>query len=507
MQMRTGWMMGLIVVACWGAAFGELQNVSVGGKLEMYGSYWSDFYTSGPVSAYGPWQTHGRPLGINGTGTGISGGIDRVGQSTSYVQQRTRIHLNADFTDNVSAFVEFDDVETWGEDFRSNYLTGADLRANSVDDVEVFQSYIEMKEIAGLPLSVRVGRQALDFGSGWLVGSDYGGDPFAATSFDAVRLTCATDTLTADAWWGKMSESMRGFAQGDIDFYGIYLTCAAVEDMTFDLYWLYVRDAANTDLGLSPLSVALARLTGRAEIDTSSLHTVGLRWAGKRGPWDWEAEAAYQFGNADTANLYSRPWPGLSGDTTAHWGQAAAHAEVGYTLDMPWTPRLFLGGAYYGGEDQREISFLDSLNPFDRPQAGPAFNRLFSITCEDIFLDSTILSNIWEAHAGAGIAPTEQLSFKARLQHLEVVAPFDRPVFALFPWWTREGSRNLGWQTWLTGAYQYSADLLFEFGWYHYFAGDAYDTGAFIMENGTRFAGGFGHEDGNYLYCKVSLTF
>lgn len=491
------------------AAVAELQNVTVGGKIEIYGAAYSDFYArGGEANAYGRWPLNGRPIGHAGTATGVTAGARRSNQGFGYVQQRTRLNLRADFTDDVAVFVELDDVTDWGEDFRSvNYLTGVDTRADSVDDVEIFQSYIEANNVYGLPLTLRIGRQALDFGSGWIVGSDYGGDPFIATSFDAVRLTYTGDSFTADAWWGKMSESLSDFGQGDIDFYGIYLTCTAIEEMSFDLYWLYVRDDAALDLGLSPASIWLGKALDIVDFDTSNLHTVGARWTGTRGPWDWEAEAAFQFGEADAASAYSRPWPGLFGDDSAHWGQGAGHAEVGYTLETAWSPRFFLGGAYYGGEDNRDISFGQWLNPFDRPEASLSFNRLFSIYCEEWLMDTTIQSNFWHAYVGAGVSPTEKLSFEGKMKYLEVVAPFNHPVFFLFPWWTREGSSSLGWESSLTATYQYSKDLKLDIGWHHYFTGGAFKDGAFIMENGTRFAGGFDDGDGDYVCGKITVEF
>jgi len=491
------------------AAFAELQNVIVGGKIEIYGAAYSDFYArGGAATPYGLWRLNGRPIGHAGTATGVTAGAHGISQGFGYAQQRTRLNVRADFTDDVGAFVEVDDVTDWGEDFRSGaYLTGADIRANSVDDVEFFQSYVEANNLHGLPLTLRIGRQALDFGSGWLVGSDYGGDPFIATSFDAVRLTYTGDSFAADAWWGKMSEAMNDFGHGDIDFYGIYLSCTAIEEMTFDLYWLYVRDDAAADLGLSPASMRLGRILDIADIGTTDLHTVGVRWTGKRGCWDWEAEAAWQFGQADATSVFSRPWPGLFGDDSARWGQGAGHAELGYTFETAWTPRICVGGAYYGGEDNRDISFGQWLNPFDRPEASLSFNRLFSIYCDDWFMDTTIQSNYWHAYIGAEIAPTEKLSFKGKLKHLEVVAPFDHPAFLLFPWWTHEGSSNLGWQSSLCATYQYSKDLSFDLGWHHYFTGRAFKDGAFIMENGTKFAGGFANGDGDYVCGKITVKF
>jgi hypothetical protein len=108
-------------------AFAELQNVQVGGSLRIRGIF--------------------------------QGGL--IPNNDNFVEQRTRLNVKADFTDNVSAFIEFDDYSLWGEGFRSNYLTGVDSRPNGVNTVSVYQAYIDVKEIGGSPLSLRAGRQEI----------------------------------------------------------------------------------------------------------------------------------------------------------------------------------------------------------------------------------------------------------------------------------------------------------------------------------------------------------
>ena len=48
------------------------------------------------------------------------------------------------------------------------------------------------------------------------------------------------------------------------------------------------------------------------------------------------------------------------------------------TFDGELQLRQFLGAAYYGGEDNRDLSFLEWINPFNRSCASVSFNRLFS---------------------------------------------------------------------------------------------------------------------------------
>ena len=55
-----------------------------------------------------------------------------------------------------------------------------------------------------------------------------------------------------------------------------------------DLYWLYVRDA-----------ITRPSFLGMGDADIGELHTIGLRGAGTRGAFDFEAELAFQTGDAE----------------------------------------------------------------------------------------------------------------------------------------------------------------------------------------------------------------
>ena len=58
----------------------------------------------------------------------------------------------------------------------------------------------------GLPLRMRIGRQELNLGSGWLVAPNDTAALFFGTSFDAVRLTYATDKFSVDGFWSKLAK-------------------------------------------------------------------------------------------------------------------------------------------------------------------------------------------------------------------------------------------------------------------------------------------------------------
>ncbi len=106
--------------------YAELQNVIVGGQLHIRGNwfdYGENFNTYAAVE-------HGVPVER-----------PRYGQ-------RQRVHREA--------WTSYLDV--WGEDFRSDYLTGIDSRGAAVH-VSLYQGYIEADGDVGTALKARIGRQ------------------------------------------------------------------------------------------------------------------------------------------------------------------------------------------------------------------------------------------------------------------------------------------------------------------------------------------------------------
>lgn len=508
-------------------AMAELQQVEVGGQVRIKGNYIGKHFTD--VVNFNPtpemrWPANllgKRPIGgpFNPNVMSIFG-FNSDNRDLSFVEQRTKLNVRARFTDDVSAFIELDSYDIWGEDFRSqNYPLGLDTRANSVDDVEIFQAYIDAEQMFGHPLRLRVGRQELAFGSQWLVGPRDFGFFFSGLSFDAVRLTYANDPITVDVFASKMAERFSNFGRNDIDFYGIYASCAAVEGVTFDAYWLLLRDdtAIPEDVAGRWLNEWFERVWGVDNYGDTMLHTVGLRAAGLLGAFDFDAEVAYQFGEADIVGATFNP--GLYGDDSARFDNWALKLDLGYTFDVKHRPRVFAGLRYYGGEDNRDISFVDWLNPFLKPRSSISFNRLFSNEIASGFFDlHNDLSNAWWVNAGVQGAVTESLMARFCVTYYETLNSFDAPRHIriggnrvpLAPglsWWTQSNDNALGVTADLFFTYLYSEDLSFEFGWSHLFTMDGLKEGSFSRWNGLLFNGGSGSRDSDYVFAGMTVNF
>lgn len=508
----------LLAVATLAApAWSDLSSVQVGGEFRTRGRWYINTWSpTGRALRIGNEALVGRPIGGNGVSSLFK--WDNDGADWCRAESSVLLNVRADFTEDVSAFVELYDLFVWSEDFRSNYMTGADSRATSGDDLEINQAYVETREMFGAPLSMRVGRQNLRFGKGWLVNEML--TPTQYLSFDALRVTYAPGDFVIDAFASKIAERAT-LAEDDADFYGVHGTYNGFKPLTLSAYWFYVRDKQK------PEDTSGGWLQERAEdffdVDdygVTHLHTVGLRANGMRGGFDYDLELAYQFGEADALGGMFVPVNGIYGDDRAEFDNWATELGVGYTFqDVAWKPRPYVQGMYFGGEDHRAIDFLDWVNPFDRPRASVSFNRLFSDRNYMATVnDNGWLSNCAQLAAGVLLTPTEKIKINFQVAQDYIVQPFDFPwsfrinhkfvpIFPDWPFLTKEGSNDLGWEVSAWLRYDYSKDLYFFLYLNYLNVGEGLADGAFVEFYGTDFNGGSDSTDAGYIFWMTVVKF
>ena len=490
-----------------------------GGEIRIRGRYWSNGYDGNRETRIPDFFVPFRPIGP----FGVTSLYDWSSQehNRKIVEQRTALHVAADFTDDVCAYIDLHDWAVWGEDFRSDYITGADSRANTADDVEVYQAYIQADNFMSIDnLRLRIGRQELVMGKGWLVGNMI--SPTLGLSFDAIRLTYDTDMLTLDAWWSKLVERTLLEEDGDVDFYGVYATVKACEAANLSAYWYWVRDArsVNDTNFIAPLEW-IEDAWGLDDYDVTDLHTLGIRLFGASGGLDYDLELAYQFGEADAVGAGFAPF--LYGDDGAEFDAWAGDLEIGYTLtSLDWAPRFSIGAAYYQGEDHRDLSFMEWLNPFTQPQASLSFNRLFSKVwytgSYDILSGAAAMTNFMQVRTGLTLHPTEKVTVGMKVAAFWVDEPFDLPAYVTLgsarvpiapalSFWSSEGSDDLGYLAAISVKYDYSDDWFIKVGWEHIFSGDAMEDGSFIFKNGLEYCGGIDKDDADYIYFDTGIKF
>lgn len=505
----------LMLLICVTGVYADLQNIEVGGTIRIRGRYWSNTYTDGGGEVRIPdFFLPGRPIGVQGVVSRFR--YDDHSNSLTYVEQNTKLRVNADFTNEVNAVIEFDDYERWGGgDFRSDYVTGADSRANSSDDVEIIQSYIETNETFGLPLRARIGRQQIKLGDGWLVGETQSA---VEQAFDGIRLTYDAGPFAIDGWYTKLAETGAAEEDGDVDFYGLAASYAGLEDHEWTLYWLYLRDPRSlNDTNFSARIEWIENALGLDDYDPTRLHTFGVRGAGRIGQLEYILELAYQTGNADAVGALFRPF--LYGDNGAEFDSWAGELELGYHFDVRWQSYLYILGTYFDGEDNRDLSFVEWVNPFDRPEASVSFNRLFSsVKYYELFDEGRNASNFNQVKLGVAVQPLDKISGDASVAVLRANAVFEHPlsvglggfrvpVAPALAFLSEPADRDIGVLTQLGIRYQYSENLALGLMWQHLFTADDVDEGNFILSNGLEFLGGTDSDDADYLSFETRITF
>lgn len=479
------------------AAQAELQNVELDGSIRIRGNYYHNDDN----------------LAVN------------AGEDVANVEHRTRLGVKADFTDDVSVYIEFDAYNIWGDSFRSNWITGNDGSGGA--EIDLYQSYIEINNAYGLPIRSRIGRQEIELGSEWLIGNNDASSSFRGLSFDGFRTTYATDSFSVDFLSLKLAESLGDFGDEDVNLWGLYGSYLGLEDWQFDLYWLFVQEdldqvGTNNGPGIGGavngfLGFPGGYLPAVPVSDDADLHTIGLRGAGTYGAFDLESEVAFQFGEIDRRRVGFFNF----GDQDLDYNAWAFNLEAGYTFDMTWTPRVYLGVAFFEGGDN-DSTFVERL--FGRDDNDLAFNRLFSNWEYSEFLENTALSNAIIYRAGISAMPTEKISLLLALTYFEADEEADNNFgFGIFDFFDDGDDDELGWEAGLYADYQYSEDLVFRAGYAHFFGDDGLGDGNFVQANGLGrffhvernrgfFRNFFGNNNGDdadydYLYWEAEISF
>lgn len=453
MPRRTAVLFVSVFLAVSSAAFAELKDVDVGGSLRIRGNWFSE------------------------------GDLDfdkDSGPDTLFVEQRTRVTVDAEFDSDTRAFVEFDSYDVWGDDFRGlgeafgvyepqsrgalssgGFLTGVDTGNGS--PVAFYQGYVEFQDILGWPVFVRIGRQEIELGSEFLVGNNDTSSSFRGLSFDGITLKTSWKQFTWKSFYTILTTNnnpARLESSGDIWFHGNEISYNGFEGMDLAVF------------GMRYFQALTDPIEALGYDDHVELMTFGARFAGARGRFDWNVEGAYQMGDSGLPEPF---------DEVAAF---AGTGSLGYTFDVKMQPRIFINGAYYSGDEE-----------------DAAFNRLFSDYEYSEFIDSTDLSNVWLVGGGVGAQVTETIGLMATASYFNTVEDYGND------------DSNIGFEVGVYGTYAYSDELSFSAGYAHFFAGDALEDGVFVSASGTKPnqigpMGGLGETDDiDYVFLETSISF
>jgi hypothetical protein len=325
--------------------------------------------------------------------------------------------------------------------------TGRSGGPSPVDENELAlqNAFIDLKLPLGpdAGLTLRGGRQELQFGSGRLV--DVREGPNVRRTFDAARAIVDLPGWRVDVVAGQPRLPRPGVFddEGNRDqaLWGIYAVTGegSLPFGGFDLYYFGFQDDAGT----------FAQGTARER-----RHSIGARFHGAESGWDWKWEAIYQSGKFG------------DGDISA-WTVAT---DTGLTFEhRPWQPR---------------IAFSANIASGDRDAADPdlgTFNPIFPRG--NYFSEAAVLGprNFFNIHPFVTVRPTEDWSLTADMNffwRLETNDGVYAPSGQLIRGPSGSDERFVGSAVSITSEYALAENLNFTAIYTHFFAGD------FIRETG-----------------------
>jgi hypothetical protein len=376
--------------------------------------------------------------------------------------------------------------------------------AQGDDAFDLYQGYIEIANYDKFPLGLKIGRQVLQYGSERLIGpgdwNNFG------RSFDAAKLRYQVKDWSLDAFVGTVATNIRSqYNQSDLFngtetnrgqiFTGLYFSSnSLVPVQTTDFYAFYL------DQNSGPMNRPTAY--GR---DTSFV-TLGARVKSKPGAFhhepapasdgktvadgkstpppppapkkavglDYDAEFVFQTGQAGSLDLTA-------------WGM---HAGLGYTFDIPWTPRIGLEYNYGSGDrnpNDGKIETFQGLFPSNHNPYG--------------LMDEFSWQNMQNPALTITAAPTKTITTQFEFHGFWLANTNDfwyqsngtttvRPLNAA----ARAADSFAGMELDVIVTWKPLKQVSFQGGYSHFFAGDYLkDTGA--------------HDDADFAYIQTVIQF
>lgn len=270
------------------------------------------------------------------------GGFDFVGQRTPRVRdgwvalERSRLGLGAEHG-AVRAQITLQDARALGSPSPTGFAG-----TRGLGRFEPYEAFAEVHGTGSRPAYVRLGRQAVVWGEGRLIGSA----DFSPTgrALDAVRGHVAFGAFDVEALaailevpgpLGSAWSDTAGPSTSGVQIYGLTGKWSIAPLLKVEAFALArISRSAGGDLDGSRF--AASRLSGE-------LATGALRVSGDASGWKYGAEGAYQFGNTSIAG----------GVDVSAW---AAAARVEKTLaELALNPTFHVSGSYASGDDRKGV--------------------------------------------------------------------------------------------------------------------------------------------------------
>jgi hypothetical protein len=321
---------------------------------------------------------------------------------SDWFMSQTQLEIAADLTDNVSTVVNLINERDWSGG--STALSGTDNYQVSLD-----LAYVQMKEIFYSPLTLKIGRQDIWWGRGFVIGNNRtmwnqqasmsAPEYSVQTAFDAIRATLDFNPWTIDAIFAKINGGGAANVNmnDDQDVYGVnvgykFAEYNAIAEGYFVSDWNRNGVDAPTSNALKTNHTEM--FGGRVQFDPISQITLG-------------GEMAYQFGNVATAP------PAGTGATAYQRDLGAWAADVfgTYRWDLTWKPDLTLEYVYFSGEEDQSTTSTNSFGAWN-----PLFRGRFYTAYEDFRQNTYATAQVGDS---SGMQNSEMLQVKANIKPMD----------------------------------------------------------------------------------------
>jgi len=344
------------VLFCFGStASADLDNLDIGGDVKIMAVYTDNV------------------IDFNDEGNYYEGD-----DQDDFLRIETHLWFQADLSDNVTAKVsvevdrDFDyDTEAVDDDaYGAGYYYDGRAQqyyGGSSDDLLVYleEAWIQFAYVYDSAISMKLGRQFIQLGDGFVVGDANPLYPMYLSSlgeyevepFDALNFWYDGDDWVFTLVYTKLNES-RAFdntpARGDVDAYIAYFSYTGWEGYEGDLYFIMSTiDAIGSDLEIDDGYYA----NGDAEV-----YAIGARLAGE--PTDgltFKLEALYEFGTIDVGDdVDIKAW--------------AVEAGIKYAFDNEYNPFIGFTYVFQSGDDDYDDDFETYIPLFENRVYGEIFD-------------------------------------------------------------------------------------------------------------------------------------
>ncbi|MDP8257936.1 MAG: alginate export family protein [Candidatus Aadella gelida] len=438
------------------AAFAETQSVKVSGDITMRGMARNNY-------------------DLDSNDIPAAAGTENSDWAT-YLTSTAEIQVDADLTDNVSGVIRLVNQRVWGDlNYTSNgtanagelrridangTVTNPAITGANAFNVDVDLAYIELKEFLYSPLTLKIGKQDLWFGKGFIIGAQlqdnqnslYADEYTAVTSFDAIRATLDYYPWTIDAVYSKIAENARR-SNDDVNLYGVNVGYLFDDyNAEAEAYWFWKESRNPGGTGVNGIDLA------SIGNDSNDVHTFGMR--GSFDPiedWTIALEGAYQGGAYMLANQQNeRDRQGWAFD---------ALLECRYWQDdFAWKPVLGLEYIFYSGDDNlgtdtaATTGDYEGWDPMFRGKFDTAIREFQNVYYTTAQASSPSYTNQHQVLLRGTLEPTDSLTFDASYGHFWLAEQFSAAT----------SNKNIGDEIDLQLTWDYTEDVQFGLlaGWF-----------------------------------------